>query len=85
MKKRSNQQMKINAKTLACIAWIIPLTLSGCGGDSTDSSSQLHLITTYKLAFGEPSGIAYDEKENVFSSMRESLDRAGELIGKKKN
>ena len=66
MKKRSNQQMKINAKTLACIAWIIPLTLSGCGGDSTDSSSQLHLITTYKLAFGEPSGIAYDEKENVF-------------------
>jgi len=38
----------------------------GCAGDTADSSNQLHLVGTYKLSFGEPSGIAYDEAENVF-------------------
>ena len=58
--------MKINAKLLICISWIIPLTLFGCGGAPADSASQLHLVGTYKLSFGEPSGITYDEIENVF-------------------
>jgi uncharacterized protein YjiK len=54
-----------NAKVFACIVWIIPLTLLGCGGDLGKSASQLRLIGTYKLSFGEPSGIAYGEAENV--------------------
>jgi len=58
--------MKLNRLILACSVWIIPLTLSGCAGDSADSASQLNLLGTYKLSFGEPSGIAYNETENVF-------------------
>ncbi len=58
--------MKLNAKVFACIVWIIPLTLFGCGGASADSASQLRLVSTHKLPFGEPSGIAYNEAENVF-------------------
>ncbi|MDP3148844.1 MAG: SdiA-regulated domain-containing protein [Ignavibacteria bacterium] len=57
--------MKTNAKLLICISWIIPLTLFGCGGAPADSASQLRLVNTYKLSFGEPSGITYDEIENV--------------------
>ncbi|MCK9211762.1 MAG: SdiA-regulated domain-containing protein [Ignavibacteriaceae bacterium] len=58
--------MKLNRLTLAYFVGIIPLTLFGCGGDLGSSASQLHLIGTYKLSFGEPSGIAYNEAENVF-------------------
>lgn len=57
--------MKANRILFACFVWIIPFALFGCGGDLGNSASQLHLIRTYKLSFGEPSGIAYDEAENV--------------------
>ncbi|MFA6980747.1 MAG: SdiA-regulated domain-containing protein [Ignavibacteriaceae bacterium] len=57
--------MNLNTKVFACIIWMIPLTLFNCGGASADSASQLRLVNTYKLPFGEPSGIAFDESENV--------------------
>lgn len=57
--------MKLNTKVFAFIIWMIPLTLFNCGGASTDSASQLRLVKTYKLSIGEPSGIAYNEVENV--------------------
>jgi len=58
--------MKLNVKLFVCFAWIFPLTLLGCGGDAKDTASQLHHLATYKLSFGEPSGIAFNEAENVF-------------------
>jgi len=58
--------MKIKQIVLASLLWIIPLTILGCGGDAANSANQLHLLEKYKLPFGEPSGIAYDETQNVF-------------------
>lgn len=65
MRKRFNQLMKLNTKVIVCIIWMVPLALFNCGGASADSASQLRLINTYKLSFTEPSGIAYNETENV--------------------
>lgn len=66
MKRKFNMQTKVKKLAAFFFLWIIPLTLFGCGGDTGDSASQLQHLQTYKLSFGEPSGIAYNEKENVF-------------------
>ena len=66
MKKKFSMQMKVKKLAALFFLWIIPFTLFGCGGDSGDSASQLQHLQTYKLSFGEPSGIAYNEKENIF-------------------
>lgn len=66
MKKKSKEVMKFNFTLFISFLWIISLTASGCGGDSTDKNSELRLLKKIKLPFGEPSGITYDETENVF-------------------
>jgi len=57
--------MKFKNIFFAGLLWIIPFTSFSCAGE-TDSASQLHAIVTYQLSFGEPSGIAFDEAQNVF-------------------
>ena len=66
MKKKFSTKMKFNEAVFLFLTWIIPFSLFGCDGDSGKTASQLHHVATFKLSFGEPSGITYSEAENVF-------------------
>jgi len=64
MKKKFDRHMKLSEVISLFLFLILPVSIVGCAGIS-DSASQLHLVATYKLTFGEPSGVTYDEVQNV--------------------